>query len=145
MTPRATQCQTIIFNLFIIICTTLFPHTAQDPYKLFRNDSLKIFSHVQTREHMHTSPLQRTPSHLPGMMMLEKPSFRVMDTPWENTEEYSLRICSMSPCSSWRETANPKTKERHSSYREKAGTHTSTLCKVPMGFSKLGLTVSIFH
>lgn len=41
-----------------------------------------------------------------------------MDTPWENTEEYSLLICSMSPCNSWRETANPETEERQASYHK---------------------------
>lgn len=67
---------------------------------------------------MHPSPLWGTPSHLPGIIMSEKPSFRVMDTPWENTEEYSLLICSMSPCNSWRETANPKTEERDTRYHK---------------------------
>ena len=51
-------------------------------------------------------------SHLPGMMMLEKPSFLVTDTPCANTEEHSRLICSMSPCSSWRDTAKPETSER---------------------------------
>lgn len=54
--------------------------------------------------------------HLPGMMILEKPNFLVMDTPWENTDEYSLLICSMSPCSSWRLTAKPETSRRHRRY-----------------------------
>ena len=51
----------------------------------------------------------------------------------------------MSPCSSWRETANPKTKERHSSYGKKARTHATTLCKLRMSFGKLGLTVYVFY
>lgn len=50
-------------------------------------------------------------SHLPGIIILEKPNFLVMDTPWENTDEYSLLICSMSPCKSCKETAKPKLNE----------------------------------
>lgn len=51
---------------------------AHGPYELFKADN---FSNVRTSEYMHTSPFQCIPRHLPGMIMLEKPSFRVMDTP----------------------------------------------------------------
>jgi hypothetical protein len=44
---------------------------------------------------------------VPGMMMSEKPSFLVMDTPLVNNTMYSLLSCSMSPCSNWRDTARP--------------------------------------
>lgn len=51
--------------------------------------------------------------NLPGIIILEKPSFLVMDTPWVNLDVYSLLICSMSPWSNWRETAKPEIEEKN--------------------------------
>lgn len=60
---------------------------------------------------IHKEPLERPWiiffMNLPGMIMLEKPSFLVIDIPWVNMDVYSLLICSMSPCKSWRDTARP--------------------------------------
>lgn len=49
---------------------------------------------------------------LPGMMMSEKPSFLVMETPRVKRTMYSRLSCSMSPCSSCRATAKPARKSK---------------------------------
>ena len=56
-----------------------------------------------------------------------------MDTPWENTDEYSLLICSMSPCKSCRETAKPITNETRVKKRrtETAWTETEIVSTSP--------------
>lgn len=102
-----TKCILKITCLLIITCLISFFNMCNWNFSTL--DDLKkclSFKNIMGKSYLSN------PSHLPGIIILEKPNFRVMETPWENTDEYSLLICSMSPCNNCRDTAKPKINTR---------------------------------